>query len=283
MTDAYLAEARLLVAQRARARVALVEDLMHGRQPGDLEARELCERCGIRSGGHIAVAIARPLSGAPGDGTDRDAVLVRMSELVETSLSARGLGALVDRRDGAVVAIAASQADTARSMTNVLRGWVAEQRKAVDAPFGIGISLDVSDIAAVPQAYHEAERAVEFAEARRPVVHVADVDLVELVLRRPDAAALRLMPKWVDRFREADGVKVGELSSTIRAFADCNLNVKQTARRLELHTNTVYFRLNRIRELTGVDPRTFSGASLLLTTLRLLDAKTKANASQPWK
>ena len=85
------------------------------------------------------------------------------------------------------------------------------------------------------------------------------------------------MPKWVDRFRAADGIKAGELSSTIRAFAECNLNVKQTARRLALHTNTVYFRLNRIRELTGVDPRSFSGASLLLTTLRLIEARTNGD------
>ena len=186
MTDAYLAEAKLLLAQHARARVALVEDLMHGRQPGDLEARELCERCGgLRSGAHIAVAIARPLSATPGDGTDRDAVLSRVSELVETSLSARGFGTLVDRRDGAVLAIAASEADTARSMANVLHGCVAEQRQAAGASVGIGISLDVSDIAAVPQAYQEAERAIDFAEPRRPVVHVADVELVELLLRVP--------------------------------------------------------------------------------------------------
>jgi sugar diacid utilization regulator len=104
------------------------------------------------------------------------------------------------------------------------------------------------------------------------VVHFADVDLVELLLRRPDAAALRLVPEWAGRLREADA-KSGDLSRTIHAFADCDLNVKRTARSLKLHTNTVYFRLNRVMKLTGVDPRSFSGASLLLTALRLHDAK----------
>jgi sugar diacid utilization regulator len=33
----------------------------------------------------------------------------------------------------------------------------------------------------------------------------------------------------------------------------------------------VYFRLNRIRELTGIDPRSYSGLSLLLTTVRMLN------------
>jgi sugar diacid utilization regulator len=59
------------------------------------------------------------------------------------------------------------------------------------------------------------------------------------------------------------------LARTIATFADCNFNVKRTAQRLDLHTNTVYFRLNRIKKLTGVDARTYAGTSLLLTALRL--------------
>jgi hypothetical protein len=59
---------------------------------------------------------------------------------------------------------------------------------------------------------------------------------------------------------------------TIGQFAACNFNVKRTARHLDLHTNTVYFRLNRIRELTGIDPRCYAGLSLLLTTVRMMGA-----------
>jgi DNA-binding PucR family transcriptional regulator len=58
---------------------------------------------------------------------------------------------------------------------------------------------------------------------------------------------------------------------TIRAFADCSLNVKETARRLGVHADTIYVRLNQIKKRTGADPRTFAGTSFLLTALRLLD------------
>jgi hypothetical protein len=275
LTDAYLAEERLLLEPRARARVALIEDLMRGRPPGDIEARDLSLRCGIRAGATMAVAVARPLVPTTTVGDDaRDRLLGRASELVETSLAARGFGTLVDRRDGAVLAIAAGETDTARGMATVLRASIGGRRSPISIPVGIGVSLDVRDSGAVPQAYQEAGRAVEFAEQRRPVVHVADVDLVELLLRRPDAATQRLIPAWAERLRTVDGTKSGALSDTIRAFADCNLSVKQTARRLDLHANTVYFRLKRIKQLTGVDPRSFSGASLLLTALRLLDARS---------
>jgi hypothetical protein len=59
---------------------------------------------------------------------------------------------------------------------------------------------------------------------------------------------------------------------TIGQFAACNLSVKRAARHLDLHTNTVYFRLNRIRDLTGIDPRCHAGLSLPLTTVRMMGA-----------
>jgi sugar diacid utilization regulator len=275
LTDAYLAEEARLFAQRTRERAALIDDLMHGRQPGDLKARELCERSGIRSGVPMAVALVRSFESGSDDHADRDAALQRLANVIEEQLSRHGLGSLVDRRDGAIVAIAAGQSETARAMARILRSSVGGQGNGAGSPVGVGIGLDVTDIAAIPRAHQEAERAIEFAEPGRPVVHFADVDLVELLLRRPDAAALRLVPEWAGRLREADA-KSGQLSRTIRAFADCDLNVKRTARSLNLHTNTVYFRLNRVMKLTGVDPRSFSGTSLLLTALRLHDAKAGA-------
>ena len=139
--------------------------------------------------------------------------------------------------------------------------------------FRSGISLDAREISALPQAYQEAERAVEFATEMRPIMPFAEIDLMEFLVRRPDSAARRLIPDWAGRLVDADSGKQGELSRTISHFADCNFNVKRTARRLKLHTNTVYFRLNRIRELTGIDPRSYSGLSLLLTTLRMLDGQ----------
>ncbi len=75
---------------------------------------------------------------------------------------------------------------------------------------------------------------------------------------------------------DVDNGKSGELSRTISQFAECNFNVKRTTRHLDLHTNTVYFRLNRTRELTGIDPGSYSGLSLLLTTVRMLGAGARA-------
>jgi sugar diacid utilization regulator len=141
--------------------------------------------------------------------------------------------------------------------------------------------MDTSEIRTLPLACQEAERAVEFTCTDRPVMHFGEIDLMEFLVRRPDAAAQRLIPTWAGRLKEADGSKSGALSRTIRQFAACDLNVKRTARDLNLHTNTVYFRLNHVRKLTGIDPRSYLGLSLLLTTLQMINTDAKADAHRP--
>jgi hypothetical protein len=267
MTDAYIAEEKRLIARRTRAHVALIEDLLHGRQPGDLEAQELCERSGIGSGAYVAFAIARIGSASNARLIDRAAELERLSELFRKALAAQKLDHLIDIRKDEVLAIVSGAAETAKQVARAF----CEAAEPPERLVRVGISLDAREISALPQAYQEAERAVEFATEMRPIMPFAEIDLMEFLVRRPDRAARRLIPDWAGRLVDADSGKQGELSRTISHFADCNFNVKRTARRLKLHTNTVYFRLNRIRELTGIDPRSYSGLSLLLTTLRMLD------------
>ena len=64
-------------------------------------------------------------------------------------------------------------------------------------------------------------------------------------------------------------VQAAPLARTLDAFAAADLNVKACARRLGLHTNTIYHRLNRVQGLTGVDPRTYHGLSQLMMALML--------------
>jgi sugar diacid utilization regulator len=275
MTDAYIAEQKRVIARRTH--VALVEDLLHGRQPGDLETQDLCERTGIGSSAAVAIAIARIGPASNGKLIDRAAELDRLSEIFRKALAPEKFSHLIDIRKDEVLAIVASGAETAKLVAKAF----CEAAEQPGHSARVGISLNAREISALPQAYQEAERAVEFATKTRPIMPFAEIDLMEFLVRRPNHAARRLIPDWAGRLVDADSGKQGELSRTIRHFADCNFNVKRTARRLNLHTNTVYFRLNRIRELTGIDPRSYSGLSLLLTTLRILDGHAPKERNTP--
>jgi sugar diacid utilization regulator len=127
----------------------------------------------------------------------------------------------------------------------------------------------------VADSLEEARLALEFASANRPLMNFADIDLREFLIQRADQAAMRLIPEWTRHLTAAGNAEAAELSRTIHTFAHCSLNVKQTAAKLSVHTNTAYFRLNRIKKLTCINPRTFSGAALMVTAHLLIEAHSK--------
>lgn len=59
-----------------------------------------------------------------------------------------------------------------------------------------------------------------------------------------------------------------ELLVTLQAFLSANLNLTQTAEVLKVHRNTVIYRLDKIEELLGKDPRNFEDAVSLYIALR---------------
>ena len=55
----------------------------------------------------------------------------------------------------------------------------------------------------------------------------------------------------------------------LRLYFTSELSLKQTAERCFLHVNTVQYRLRRVRERCGLDPRRFREAALLYVALRV--------------
>jgi PucR C-terminal helix-turn-helix domain/GGDEF-like domain len=266
LAEAHAVEERLTAAHDTRTYVGLVDALLHGRAPGDAEAQRLAALAGIRPGAAFAVALVRPRQNATA--LDGDATLRSLARLIEQVLSPAAFGRLIDVRNDEITAIVAGATGVSRALIRSLAPSEFARRAADGLGCTVGVSRDAREIARLPDAVEEARVALDFATAAQPLMHFSDVDLPEFLFRRADQAAFRLIPDWTRHFA-GDGSH--ELLHTIRAFAACDLNVKQTARRVGVHTNTVYFRLNRIKTLTGVDPRTYAGTSLLLAALRLVE------------
>ena len=271
LEEAHAATEAQIVAQNTRAYSALIEDLLEGREPDNPEARQLQTLCGIRSGLNTTVAIIRPFAVADGKPVDTEVVVRSIARLLQQVLTSSAFGKLVARRNGEVAAIVSADRDTSARFSKVLASHGFGRRSANSVGAGAGLSLEKTDLARLPEAVTEARIALELAKPGHPLVSFAEIELNDFIIRQADKAALRLIPSWAREIHEANG-QGDDLFRTIRAFAECSLNVKQTARKLGVHTNTVYFRLNQIKKHSGVDPRTFSGMSCLLTALRLLEA-----------
>ncbi len=57
-----------------------------------------------------------------------------------------------------------------------------------------------------------------------------------------------------------------EMCTACRTFIDCGLNLSQTARAMYMHRNTLMYRLNKVKDATGLDLNVFADA----TTFELL-------------
>lgn len=59
------------------------------------------------------------------------------------------------------------------------------------------------------------------------------------------------------------------LADAVQAYADHGFSVVGAARALHVHPNTVIYRLDRWRTLTGWDPRSFHGLAMSVASLRV--------------
>ncbi|MGW6441629.1 PucR family transcriptional regulator [Lentzea sp. NPDC055074] len=87
---------------------------------------------------------------------------------------------------------------------------------------------------------------------RGPVVAWRDLGVLGPLLSIPDAALTEaVLPDEVHRLRAADAD--GQLTETVRAYLDAAGNGPLAAERLHVHRTTLYYRLGRLRDLTGLD------------------------------
>jgi purine catabolism regulator len=106
------------------------------------------------------------------------------------------------------------------------------------------------------RSYREARDAVRLGLlvlGPRQVARAADLGVYRLLLRLRDSGELE------EFCRSTLGPLIGEertggaLLETLEVFFACNGNLSEAARRLNLHRNSLIYRLNRAHELLGQD------------------------------
>ncbi len=125
----------------------------------------------------------------------------------------------------------------------------------------IGISSVVSKLKDLARAYKEARISLEVGKVfdiEHPVMSYENLGIGRLIYQLPTTLC--------DIFLQ-EVFKKGSLESldretlmTVQSFFENNLNVSETSRKLFVHRNTLVYRLEKIRKLTGLDLREFDHA-----------------------
>ena len=129
------------------------------------------------------------------------------------------------------------------------------------ARVSIGIGTAVANIKDLATSYKEAQVAIEVGkvfDTEKNIVSYENLGIGRLIYQLPTTLCEMFMQEVF---------KKGSLESldhetlmTIQAFFENNLNVSETARKLFVHRNTLVYRLEKIRKLTGLDLREFEHA-----------------------
>jgi DNA-binding PucR family transcriptional regulator len=183
-----------------------------------------------------------------------------------------------DDRPGAEVVILLPGADDAQAA----RGADALVRELQASLSGHTFAIGRSRVASEPNDLHraasEALLAANVAEgdADRPVLAFEETGAYRLLLSAmsEDPGELqRFYAETVEPLVNYDEQYETDLVQTVEAFLEADGNVAGTAQRLYTHRHTVRYRLERVRELTGLDVGSTDGReklSLGLKAMRVL-------------
>ncbi len=125
----------------------------------------------------------------------------------------------------------------------------------------IGIGSVVSNVKDLAHSYKDAQVALEVGkvfDTEKNVINYESLGIGRLIYQLPTTLCEKFLQEVFKRgsLESLDR----ETLQTIHAFFDNNLNVSETSRKLFVHRNTLVYRLEKIKKLTGLDLREFEHA-----------------------
>jgi len=125
----------------------------------------------------------------------------------------------------------------------------------------IGIGAPAANLKELSRAFKEAQTAIEVGKIfdnDKYIINYDSLGLGRLVYQLPTTLCESFLGE-VFKYGAFESLDKESLS-TIKSFFENNLNLSETARKLFVHRNTLVYRLEKIRKLTGLDLRNFDHA-----------------------
>lgn len=125
----------------------------------------------------------------------------------------------------------------------------------------VGIGSIVSGVRELARSYKDAQVALEVGKVfdiEKSVVNYENLGIGRLIYQLPTTLCEIFLQEVFKRGSLESLDK--ETLATIQAFFDNNLNVSETSRKLFVHRNTLVYRLDKIKKITGLDLREFDHA-----------------------
>ncbi len=140
----------------------------------------------------------------------------------------------------------------------------------------VGIGTPIVGVKDLARSFKEAQVALEVGkvfDTERNIVSYDHLGIARLIYQLP-ITLCEMFLKEIFKVGSIDTLDQ-ETLFTIQRFFENNLNVSETSRKLFVHRNTLVYRLEKIKKLTGLDLREFDDAIVFKVALmvkKYLDA-----------
>ena len=132
----------------------------------------------------------------------------------------------------------------------------------------IGIGTVADHLRELADSYKEAQTAIEVGkvfDTEKSIMHYENLGIGRLIYQLPTTLC-EIFLSEVFKKNSIDSLDQ-ETLFTINKFFENNLNVSETSRKLFVHRNTLVYRLEKIKKLTGLDLRQFDHAIVFKVAL----------------
>ena len=166
----------------------------------------------------------------------------------------------ISEQDIVIVKEVTAQTNT-EELEEYARNMIATFSREHSVKLLVGISSVVENLKDLARAYKEARISLEVGKVfdiEKPIMCYENLGIGRLIYQLPTTLCEIFL---------GEVFKKGSLESldretlmTVQSFFENNLNVSETSRKLFVHRNTLVYRLEKIRKLTGLDLREFDHA-----------------------
>lgn len=137
-----------------------------------------------------------------------------------------------------------------------VKGW-AEQLDLQSGRLGVG--EEGKGLAGIQRSYKQAKQALAFNKSQEKITYSSDWYLKRLAVAIPDEEFISICAAYEKRLNALGPLYI----HTLTCYFAMDFSVKETAKALHIHRNTLQYRLEQIKEKVGLQPRVFYDAFIL--------------------
>lgn len=137
----------------------------------------------------------------------------------------------------------------------------------------IGISRVCYDLFLLPTAFREALEAIQMiVELNSPdlIAHYDDLGVSRLLMRITDTAEMeRFCDEYLGKLIAYDAAHGTDLMKTLHVVIETDGHLKEGTQKLFIHYNTLRYRLKKIREITGLEFRSWKEIAQMMLAVEV--------------